>query len=124
VGLFGSLTRGDFDERSDMDILVITGKELPFRAQDELYDAFSELIPKFGRDITVLVYDIKGLKRIPTWQTLNLVKDGCIVYDRAEIERIFERVLQKAEEHGVAYDAQEKVFSLKKAERLVFSLEE
>ena len=69
-------------------------------------------------------YDIKGLKRIPTWQTLNLVRDGCFVYDRAEIEKIFEMVLQEAEEHGIVYDAQEKVFSLKRAERVVFSLEE
>ena len=124
VGLFGSLTRGDFDERSDIDIFVITEKEISLREQDELYYAFSELIPKFGRDITVLVYDINGLKRIPTWQTLNLVKHGCFVYDRAEIEKIFEMVLQEAEEHGIVYDTQEKVFSLKRAGRLVFSLEE
>jgi len=124
VGLFGSLARGDFDERSDVDIFVITEEEIPLREQDELYYAFSELIPQFGRDITVLVYDIKGLKRIPTWQTLNLVRDGCFVYDRAEIEKIFEMVLQEAEEHGIVYDAQEKVFSLKRAERVVFSLEE
>jgi predicted nucleotidyltransferase len=124
VGLFGSLTRGDLNERSDIDIFVITEKEISLREQDELYYAFSELIPKFGKDITVLVYDINGLKRIPTWQTLNLVKDACFVYDRAEIEKIFEKVLQRAEEHGIVYDDQEKVFSLKRAERVVFSLEE
>lgn len=124
VGLFGSLARGDFDERSDIDIFVVTEKEIPLKEQDELYYAFSELIPRFGRDVTVLVYDINGLKRIPTWQTLNLVKDACFVYDRAEIERIFERVIQRAEEHGIVYNDQEKVFSLKRAERVVFSLEE
>ena len=124
LGLFGSLTRKDFDERSDIDIFVITEKEIPLREQDELYYAFSELIPRFGRDITVLVYDINGLKRIPTWQTLNLVKDACFVYDRADIEKIFQKVLQKAEEHGIVYNNQEKVFSLKRAKRVVFSLEE
>lgn len=124
VGLFGSLTRKDFDERSDIDIFVITEKEIPLREQDELYYAFSELIPRFGRDITVLVYDINGLKRVPTWQTLNLVKDACFVYDRADIEKIFQKVLQRAEEHGIVYDDQEKVFSLKTAKRVVFSLEE
>jgi hypothetical protein len=82
------------------------------------------LIPRFGRDITVLVYDINGLKRVPTWQTLNLVKDACFVYDRAEIEKIFEKVLQRAEEHGIVYDDQEEVFGLKRAERVVFSLGE
>ena len=124
VGLFGSLTRGEFDERSDIDIFVITEKELPLREQDELYYTFSELIPKFERDITVLVYDINGLKRIPTWQTLNLVRDAYFVYDRAEIEKVFKKILREAEEHGIVYDDQEKVFRLKKAERLVFSLRE
>jgi len=124
LGLFGSLARGDFDERSDIDIFVITEKEIPLKEQDELYYAFSELIPRFRRDITVLVYDIDGLKRIPTWQTLNLVKDACFVYDRVEIEKIFKKILQKAEEHGIVYNNQEKVFSLKRAKRVVFSLEE
>lgn len=124
VGLFGSLARGDFDERSDIDIFIITEKEIPLREQDELYYAFSELIPKFGRDITVLVYDMDGLKKVPTWQTLNLVKDACFVYDCAGIEKIFERILQKAEEHGIIYDDQEKIFRLKRAGRVVFSLKE
>ncbi len=124
VGLFGSLARGTFDERSDIDIFVITEKEIPLREQDELYYAFSELIPRFGRDITVLVYDINGLKKIPTWQTLNLVKDAYFAYDRAEIEKIFEKVLQEAEKHGIVYDNREKVFGLKKAERVTFSFEE
>jgi predicted nucleotidyltransferase len=124
VGLFGSLARGDLHERSDIDIFVITEKGISLREQDELYYAFSALIPRFRRDITVLVYDINGLKSIPTWQTLNLVKDASFVYDRAEIEKIFEKVLQAAEEHGIVYDDQEKIFSLKRAERVVFSLEE
>jgi len=122
VGLFGSLARGDFDERSDIDVFVITEKELPLREQDELYYAFSELIPTFRRDVTVLVYDINGLKRIPTWQTLNLVKDAYFAYDRAGIEEIFKMILQKAEEHGIVYDDEEKVFRLKRVERLAFSL--
>jgi len=124
VGLFGSLTRGDFDERSDVDIFVITEKELPLREQDELYYTFSELIPKLGRDITVLVYDINGLKGIPTWQTLNLVNDAYFVYDRAGIEKIFKKILQEAEDHGIVYDNEEKVFKLKRVGRLVFSLRE
>ena len=124
VGLFGSLTRGNFDERSDIDIFVITEKELSLKEQDELYYTFSELISKFGRDITVLVYDINGLKEIPTWQTLNLVRDAYFIEDRAEIEKIFKQILQEAERHGIVYDDQEKVFKLKKPERVVFSLNE
>lgn len=122
VGLFGSLARGDFDDSSDIDIFIITEEEIPLREQDELYFAFSELISRLRRDVTVLVYDINSLKRIPTWQTLNLVKDGRFVYDRAEIKKIFEQILRKAEEHGIVYNDQEKIFSLKKPERTLFSL--
>ncbi len=123
VGLFGSLARGDFNERSDIDIFVTTERELSLREQDELYYAFSELTSRFGRDVTILVYDMDGLKRIPTWQTLNLVKDACFVYDRAGIEKLFQKILQEAERHGIVYDDEERVFKLKKAERTIFSLE-
>lgn len=123
VGLFGSLARGDFDERSDIDIFAITEKDLPLEEQDELYNAFSALIPRFDRDVTVLIYDLKGLKRLPTWQTLNLVKDACLVIDRAEVAKTFERILQEAEAHGIVYDEQEQVFRLKRPGRVIFSLE-
>jgi len=124
VGLFGSLTRGDFDERSDIDIFIITEKELPLREQDVLYYTFSELIPKFKRDISVLVYDINSLKKIPTWQTLNLIKDAYFVYDRAEIEEVFKKILQEAQKQGIIYDEQDKVFRVRKPERVIFSLRE
>jgi predicted nucleotidyltransferase len=124
VSLFGSLARGDLEERSDIDIFVITEEELSLGEQDELYYAFSELIPVFRRDVTVLVYDLDSLKSIPTWQTLNLVKDAHFACDRAGIEKIFKVILQQAEEHGIVYDEAERVFKLKRVGRLAFSLRE
>ena len=55
---------------------------------------------------------------------MGVVKDACFLYDRAEIERVFERILQEAGKHGIVYDDQEKVFKLIRAERVVFSLME
>ena len=124
AGLFGSVARGDFDDKSDIDIFVITGKELSLRQQDELYYDLSEAVNKFGRDVTVLTYDLDGLKKVPTWQTLNLLKDGCFVYDKAEIEKVFKKILEEAEKQGIIYDNQEKVFKLRRAERMIFSLRE
>ena len=125
VGLFGSMARGDFDERSDIDIFVITETELPLSEQDELYYIFSsELIPKLGRDVTILVYDMNGLKRVPSWQTLNLIKDACFIYDRGGLKLLFKRILKEAAEHGIIYDEKEKVFRLEKVGRVVFSLGE
>lgn len=123
-GLFGSITRQDFDERSDVDIFVITEKELPLKAQDELYYAFSELVAGFGRSTTVLVYDVRSLKKVPTWQTFNLLRDAYFLYDRAGIKDLFKKILEEAEKHGIVYDNEDKVFRLNRRGRVVFSLKE
>jgi len=122
VGLFGSLARRDFNEKSDIDIFIITNTELTLKKQDELYYNFSELIPKFGRDITVLVHDIESLKKVPSWQTLNLIKDACFVYDSGRIKETFKMILEEAEQYGIIYDSKEKVFKSKKPGRTIFSL--
>jgi len=123
VGLFGSLARGDYDEKSDIDIFVITERELSLEEQDKLYYEFSGLIKKFKRDVTVLVYDIESLKKVPSWQTLNLLRDAIFAYDRGGIEEVFREILRKAEERGIIYDEKDKVFKLKKPGRVVFSLQ-
>jgi len=124
AGLFGSLARGDYDERSDIDIFIITGEEMEIKEQDKLYYAFSELRRKFGRDTTVLIYDIKSLKRVPSWQTLNMIKDSIFAYDVANIREIFKKILEEAEKHGVFYDEKEKIFKLRRQGRVSFSLED
>jgi predicted nucleotidyltransferase len=121
AGLFGSLARGDFNERSDIDIFIITKKELGIKEQDEFYYAFSELRQKFRRDTTVLVYDIESLKKVPSWQTLNMIKDAIFAYDVASVKEIFKDILNEAEKHGIFYDEKEKVFKSRK-KRIVFSL--
>ena len=124
VGLFGSLARGDFHERSDIDVFVITLKELPLDEQHKFYHDYHELIGQFHRDITVLVYDVAGLKCVPCWHTLNMVKDAQFVYDRANIEELFKRILREAKTHGIVYDEKDKVFRLIKPGRVVFSLKD
>jgi len=124
AGLFGSLARGDYDEGSDIDIFIITEGELEIKEQDEFYCAFSKLRRKFGRDTTVLIYDIRSLKRVPSWQTLNMIKDSIFAYDAANIREIFKKILEEAERHGVFYDEKEKVFKLRRQGRVIFSLED
>lgn len=89
--------------------------------QDALYEAFSPLISRFGRDITVLSYDLESLQRVPTWHTLQMMKDARFVYDPAGIADIFGEILCQAEDQGIVYDEQEKIFRLKEARRTVFS---
>ena len=122
AGLFGSLAREDYNERSDIDIFIITKKELGIKEQDEFYYAFSELRRKFKRDTTVLIYDIESLKKVPSWQTLNMIKDTIFAYDIANVKEIFKNILNEAEKHGIFYDEKEKVFKSRKQGRIIFSL--
>jgi predicted nucleotidyltransferase len=122
AGLFGSLARGNYNERSDIDVFVITERELSLEEQDKLYHEFSGLIERFKRDVTVLVYDIEGLKKVPSWQTLNLIKDAVFAYDRGGIKEVFREILRKAEERGIVYDEKDGVFKLRRPGRVVFSI--
>jgi len=122
IGLFGSLTRGDCDKRSDIDIFVITEREFSLFEQDELYFAFSKLTSIFQRDVTVLVYDMEGLKRVPSWQTLNLIKDAMFVYDGAHVSELFKRILEEAERVGIIYDENDGIFRSKRPGRIIFSV--
>jgi predicted nucleotidyltransferase len=119
AGLFGSMVRGDFNERSDIDIFIITEKELGIKEQDEFYYAFGELRRRFRRDTTVLVYDIKSLKSVPSWQTLNMMRDAIFAYDVMGVEEIFKDILDKAGKCGIFYDEKEKVFKLGKRGRII-----
>jgi len=122
AGLFGSMARGDFREKSDIDIFIITEKELGIKEQDQFYYAFGELRRKFGKDTTVLVYDMRSLKRVPSWQTLSMIKDAIFAYDVAGVKEIFKAILDEAEKHGIFYDEKERVFRSRKQGRIIFSL--
>ncbi|MGQ9709220.1 MAG: nucleotidyltransferase family protein [Anaerolineae bacterium] len=121
VGILGSIARGDFHERSDIDILVVTRQPFSLKEQDRFYELFSQaLIPRFGRDVTVLVYDLGSLKRVPTWHTLVMMGEALLVEDRADIADLFRRILQEAEAHGIIYDPERKVFRTTRPGRVVF----
>ncbi len=49
------------------------------------------------------------------------MKDARFVYDPAGIAEIFGEILRQAEEQGIVYGEQAKVFRLKEARRTVFS---
>lgn len=67
IGIMGSLARGDFNEKSDIDVFVVVRE----RKEDEDVDRIWEeringVLSKFKRDVTVIVYSMKGLKKFQT----------------------------------------------------------
>jgi predicted nucleotidyltransferase len=104
IGICGSLARGDYHERSDIDIFVVIPEENWHKGiQDEwYYRLYNLLYKRYHRDITVFVYTPELLKKVPCWATLNMVTEGILVIDRAGISKIFERIIERAKQIGLA----------------------
>lgn len=103
IGICGSLARGDYTERSDIDLFVMVPDEKKHEGiQDEWYYRLHDLLyPKYHRDVTVFVYTPQLLKKVPCWATLNMVTEGIFFFDKADIKGIFHRIIEKAKEIGL-----------------------
>ncbi len=81
--VYGSWVRGDFDENSDIDILVITEGQYSID-ENKIHEIVSECIQ--GRPIDISVYDAAKFETLLTSGSLFLhhVKDeGEIIFDRS-----------------------------------------
>lgn len=56
--LFGSTVRGDFDEESDIDLLVLTKREYSRSERHEITDLVFEINLEYGTNISTTVVDI------------------------------------------------------------------
>jgi len=102
VGIFGSLARGDFSPRSDIDIFVVVKKRGKGIEVDELWwHRINDALRKFQRDVTVLVYSREALRRIAGWYILRLASDGILVFDRGGIKELFDKILEAARKAGL-----------------------
>lgn len=103
IGLFGSLARGDFSPNtSDIDIFVVVKeKGAGFEIDDLWYQKINKALEDFGREVTVLVYSISGLKNISSWYVLRLATEGIIIYDKSGIKNLFAEIIKAAEEAGL-----------------------
>jgi predicted nucleotidyltransferase len=103
IGLCGSIARGDFSQKSDIDIFIVIANGLSER---EVWLAWNkklrELLKVFGRDITILIYSLKSLKEISSWYVLRLASEGKLIYDRSrKIEQLFKKIIMIAKDSGL-----------------------
>lgn len=102
IGICGSLARGDFHEKSDIDIFVVVKERNLGMDIDRIWwDRINEVLKEYRRDITVLVYSIKGLKKIITWYVLRLASEGILIYDKGGIKELFAKIIDAARKAGL-----------------------
>lgn len=106
IGLCGSLARGDFSPKSDIDIFIVIPDGLSER---EVWLVWNKklrgYLKAFGRDITVLVHSLKSLREISSWYVLRLASEGQLIYDpKGEVETLFKKIIKAAKNAGLAED--------------------
>ena len=102
LGICGSLARGDFNEKSDIDIFIVVEDNKWKKELTEIwYHRLKKILRNYHRGLTVLIYPVKGLKMIATWQVFSLASEGIILYDRGNIKELFEKIIEKTEEWGL-----------------------
>jgi predicted nucleotidyltransferase len=77
VILYGSLARGEFTSRSDIDLFILTEGT---KAQRELQEKVIELESKIGRNIQPTIRTAKGLKRTDVGLLQNIFQEGKTLY--------------------------------------------
>lgn len=107
LGICGSLARGTgFSEHSDIDVFVIVREKEPGDTTDKRWwQRIQRALEPFGRDVTVLVYSVAGLKAVSNWYVLRLAAEGVLIHDRADIAHLFEQIVEAARQAGLVQEA-------------------
>jgi len=82
--LFGSVARGDFTERSDIDILVIYSRKKP---KDAVVKRAEELIDEYDVDIVPVylsITDVRNRKRDADRFIMKVLEEGEMLYGDSE----------------------------------------
>lgn len=82
VILFGSYARGDADEGSDLDLMVVE-RDIPDRAQE--YLRLHSAVGHLGVGVDVLIFTESEFEKRRDWWTtpvFSAVREGKVMYDR------------------------------------------
>ena len=101
IGILGSLARGKFDQKeSDIDVFVVLN-EIVAETHNIWWKRVREALSDYDRDVTVLVYSIKGLKSVSNWYVLRLAAEGVTFYDRGGVGNLFAKIVEAAHRAGL-----------------------
>lgn len=103
IGLCGSMVRGNFSAKSDIDIFIVVADGISER---DTWISWNKRLRNslkiFQRDLTILVYSIKSLKEISSWYVLRLASEGRLIYDPQDrIKELFGKILKTGENAGL-----------------------
>jgi len=79
VILYGSLARGEFTSRSDVDLFILITED---KTQKEIHDKVIELESEIGRNIQPTIRTIAELQKTDTGLLQNIFQEGKILYLR------------------------------------------
>jgi predicted nucleotidyltransferase len=79
VILYGSLARGEFTSRSDVDLFILTTED---KTQKEIQDKVIELESEIGRNIQPTIRTLVELQKTDTGLLQNIFQEGKILYLR------------------------------------------
>ncbi len=75
--LYGSHARGDFTEKSDIDLLIVLkGKVVPGREIDRMIDIITEINLKYGVLISVYPVSEEDYKKVNSPLLINVRREG------------------------------------------------
>jgi len=77
--LYGSLARGEFTSRSDVDLFILTTED---KTQKEIQDKVIELESEIGRNIQPTIRTLVELQKTDTGLLQNIFQEGKILYLR------------------------------------------
>ena len=77
VILYGSLARGEFTSRSDIDLFILTTDD---KTQKEVEDKVIELETEIGRNIQPTIRTVAELQKTDTGLLQNIFQEGKVLY--------------------------------------------